>query len=96
MTPRMWSIVRQEMKYCQSLSSFKKRYKEMETMEIMETTFHVGYAKPTCKMLVFHNKYVWYQNKNFFIFIIHMLYNRCIFFFFYIFFVFPINRSMLT
>ena len=56
-------------------------------------TVHVGYAKSTCKILVFYNKYAWYWNKNIFIFVIYMLYNRCIFFFFY---VFPIERSMLT
>ena len=31
-------------------------------------TVHVGYAKPTCDMLVLYNKHLWYWNKNIFLF----------------------------
>ena len=46
---------------------------------------HVGYAKPTCNMLVLYNKHVLYWNKNICYFVVYMFYNTCIFFFFYVF-----------
>ena len=39
MAPKIWSLVPQEMKNCQSLYSFKERYEEMETklsMSVMQ------------------------------------------------------------
>ena len=45
-----------------------------------------SYAKPSCNMLVFYDKHVWYWNKNILYFVIYMLYNR---------YIFPIERSML-
>ena len=56
-------------------------------------TVHVDYAKPTCNMLILYNNHVSYWNKIIFCFVNYMLYNRGIFFFFYI---FLIERSILT
>ena len=83
MSAKIWSIVPQGLKNSQSLYSFKKGIRKENQ------TVHVGYAKPTCNMLVLHNSHVRYWNKNIFFkifyFVNYMLHNRCILFFFYIF-----------
>ena len=54
MAPKIWSIVPQELKYYQSLYSFKLSIRKWKPNS------YVGYAKPTCNMLVFYNKHVWH------------------------------------
>ena len=84
MAPKIWSIVPQKLKNSQSLYCFRKGIRKWKP--------NCPSAKPTCNMLVLYNNSVWCWNKNIF-FVNYMLYNRCIFFFFYI---FPVERSILT
>ena len=82
--PKIWSLVPQEMKNCQYPYSFKGRYKEMETklsMSVMQNLL------TTCWFFIIKMCGIWIT----FLFVlliccfIYMLYNTCIFFFFYIF-----------
>ena len=56
--PKIWSIVPQELKNSQSLYSFKKGIRKWKP------TVHIGYAKPTCNILVLYNNQVLHWNKN--------------------------------
>ena len=78
MAPKIWSVVPQDLK--NAISIF---FQEKKKYGNGNQTVHVGYANPTCNMLVLYNKHVWYLNKNIFYFVIYMLYNR------YIFYIFP-------
>ena len=85
MAPKIWSLVPQEMKNCQSLYCFKERYEEMETklsMSVMQNLL----AK--CWFFIMKMCGIWRITFLFVLLIcyfIYMLYNICIFFFFYIF-----------
>ena len=84
MTPKIWSLAPQEMKNCQSPYSFKGRYKEMETKL---STLVMQNLLTTCWFFIIKMCVIWIT----FLFLllicyfIYMLYNICIFFFFYIF-----------
>ena len=83
MATKIWSLVPQKMKNCQSLYSFKERYKEMETklsMSVMQNLLS------TCWFFIIKMCSIWRITFLFALFIcyfIYMLYNICIFFFFY-------------
>ena len=85
MAPKIWSLVPQEMKNCQSLYCFKERYEEMETklsMSVMQNLL----AK--CWFFIMKTCGIWRITFLFVLLIcyfIYMLYNICTFFFFYIF-----------
>ena len=57
MAAKIWSIVPEEMKNCRSLYSFEESGNDNQTV-------HVGYAKPTCNMLVFCKKCMVLEKKK--------------------------------
>ena len=69
MAPKIWSIVPQELENSQTKLS----------MSVMENLL------ATCWFYIIIMYHVWYWNKNIFYFVNYILYNRCIFFLFYIF-----------
>ena len=87
MAAKIWSIVPEEMKNCRSLYSFEESGNDNQTV-------HVGYAKPTCNMLVFYKKCMVLEKKKRFSFLLFICYIIDVFSFSFIFF--PIERLMLT
>ena len=74
-----------ELKKYQSLYYLNKKYKKME-IKLSKLVMQ----KSTCNMLVLFDKYVWYKYIFILLFICHVI---DVLYFFYI---FPIERSMLT
>ena len=88
MAPKIWSIVPQELKNCQSLYSFKKKYKEMETklsMLVMQNLL------ATCWFYVI---IICYNGIKAFFILSFICYIIDVFSFSFMFF--PIERSKLT
>ena len=90
MAPKIWSIVPQELKNSKSLYSFKKKYKEMETKLSMSAMQNL---LPICWFHIINMCGTGIKTFFILLFICNVI---DVFSFSFIYFLFPIERSMVT